>query len=67
MVEPREKPTVNFLGIDGNSLSIVGHVKDALRKAGADEEYVKNYQMEALSGNYDHLLVVTMEYVHVNC
>ena len=65
MTEPREKPTVNLVGTDGNALSIIGRVKEALRKAGADEEYVMNYQMEATSGDYDHLLVVTMGYVNV--
>jgi hypothetical protein len=65
MTEPREKPTVNLVGNDGNAFSIIGRVKEALRKAGADEEYVMKYQVEATSGNYDHLLVVTMGYVHV--
>lgn len=65
MTEPREKPTMNLLGADGNAFSIIGRVKDALRKAGADEEYVMQYQIEATSGDYDNLLVVTMGYVHV--
>ncbi len=65
MTEPREKPTVNLIGTDGNAFSIIGRVKEALRKAGADEEYVKNCQIEATSGNYDHLLVVTLGYINV--
>ena len=64
MTEPREKPTVNLIGTDGNAFSIIGRVKKALLKAGADEEYVKNYQMEALSGNYDHLLVKLLAYMY---
>jgi hypothetical protein len=65
MTEPREKPTVNLIGTDGNAFSIIGRVKDALRKAGADEEYVMNYQVEATRGNYEHLLVVTLQYINV--
>jgi hypothetical protein len=65
MTEPREKPTVTLVGTDGNAFSILGKVQKALRNAGADEEYVMKYQVEATSGDYDNLLVVTMGYVHV--
>jgi hypothetical protein len=65
MTEPKEKPTVTLVGTDGNAFSILGRVQKALRKAGADEEYVRKYQMEATSGDYDNLLVVTMGYVHM--
>ena len=66
MTEPREKPVVTLVGTDGNAFSILGRVQKALRKAGADEEYVQKYQDEATSGGYDNLLVVTMGYVHVD-
>jgi hypothetical protein len=66
MTEPREKPTVKLVGTDGNAFSILGRVQKALRQAGADEEYVQKYQKEATSGNYDNLLMVTMDYVHVD-
>jgi hypothetical protein len=65
MVKPNEKPIVQLVGTDGNAFSILGRVQKALRKAGADEEYVQKYQDEATSGNYDHLLVVTLGYVQV--
>ena len=66
MVIPKEKPVVNLIGTDGNAFSILGRVQKALRMAGADEEYIQKYQDEATSGNYDHLLVVTMGYVQVD-
>lgn len=66
MIEPKEKPTVQLVGTDGNAFSIIGRVKKALRQAGADEEYVQRYQAEATSGDYDNLLVVTMGYVQVD-
>jgi hypothetical protein len=65
MTEPTEKPTVKLIDTDGNAFSIIGRVKEALRKAGADKEYVFRYQEEAMAGTYDNLLCVTMDYVHV--
>ncbi len=65
MTEPKEKPTVKLIDTDGNSFAIMGRVKTALVKAGADKEYVKKYLDEAMSGDYDNLLCVTMDYVHV--
>lgn len=36
MKGPFEKPTVKLIGEDGNAFSIMGHVKKALKRAGAD-------------------------------
>jgi len=66
MTKPIEKPTVKLIDTDGNAFAIMGRVKDALRKAGADKEYVDKYLKEAMFGDYDNLLCVTMDYVHVN-
>jgi len=65
MKGPLTKPTVKLVGEDGNAFSIIGRVKKALRCAGADKEYIDKYLKEATSGDYDHLLVVSMEYVNV--
>jgi hypothetical protein len=65
MTKPKEKPTVKLIDTDGNAFSIIGRVKEALRKAGADKEYVDKYLEEAMFGDYDNLLCVTMNYVHV--
>ena len=65
MKKPENKPTVNLIGKDGNAFSIIGKVRKALARAGADKEYVDKYQDEAMSGDYDHLLVVTMGYVEI--
>jgi len=43
----------------------MGHVKKALMQTGADREYIDQYLSEATSGDYDHLLAVSMEYVDV--
>jgi len=65
MTEPKEKPVVKLIDTDGNAFAIMGRVKDALRQAGADKEYVDKYLKEAMAGNYDNLLCVTMDYVDV--
>lgn len=65
MKEPLNKPIVQLLGQDGNAFAIMGRVKQALKSAGADKEYINKYLSEATSGDYDHLIVVSMEYVEV--
>jgi len=62
MIEPKEKPVINS-DIDGNAFVIMGTARKALRKAGADEEYINKYTTEAQSGDYGHLLQTTMKYV----
>lgn len=54
------KPKVKLIGEDGNAFYILGKVSKALPK----EEAIK-YRKEAMSGDYDNLLAVTMKYVEV--
>ena len=65
MKTPSIKPTVKLIGQDGNAFAIMGSIKQALKSAGADKEYIDKYLSEATSGDYDHLLAVSMEYVNV--
>jgi hypothetical protein len=65
MKSPDERPKVKLVGENGNAFSILGTVSKALKKAGADKEYIDQYLNKAMSGDYDHLLGVTMEYVDV--
>ena len=65
MKGPLTKPTVKLVGEDGNAFSIMAHVKQALRRAGADKEYIDKYLNAATSGDYGYLLAVSMEYVNV--
>ena len=65
MKGPLTKPTVKLIGQDGNAFSVMGLVKKALKHAGADKEYIDKFLNAATSGDYDHLLVVSMEYVNV--
>jgi len=66
MKAPETKPEVELVGEDGNAFAILGRVKKALRKAGADQEYIESYLNKATSGDYDHLLQTTMEFVEVS-
>jgi len=59
------KLKVKLLGEDGNAFAIMGKVSRVLRKAGFGDETVGRYKKEAMSGNYDNLLRVTMKYVDV--
>nr|BDD45425.1 hypothetical protein 1 [Desulfobacteraceae bacterium] len=65
MKKPDIKPTVKLIDTNGNAFAIIGRVKDALLKAGADKGYVQQYMNQAMSGDYDNLLCITMDYVHV--
>jgi len=56
---------VKLIDTEGNAFSIMGRMKNALFKAGADKEYVDKYLKEAMFGDYDNLLCVTIDYVHV--
>jgi len=60
---PDIKPTIELTSVDGNAFSVMGHVKQALKRAGADKEYIDQYINEATSGDYNHLLAVSMAYV----
>jgi len=65
MKAPSSKPTVKLIGQNGNAFSVMGNVKRALKRAGADQEYIDQYLEEAISGDYNHLLTVSMKYVNV--
>jgi hypothetical protein len=65
MIQPEVKPVVKLTGYNGNAFAIMGNVKQALRRNGADKEYIDKYLCEATSGDYDNLLVVSMKYVDV--
>jgi len=63
MKAPDERVEVKLVGEDGNAFAIMGKVRRALRKHGADKEYIDKYLKEAMSGDYDNLLMVTTKYV----
>jgi hypothetical protein len=65
MDEPKFDIEVQLTGRDGNAFSIMGAVADALRRAGATREQIREYQDESTSGDYNHLLHTATQWVHV--
>ena len=57
---------VNLVGQDGNAFMVMGLAQKAAKKAGLDKEQIDEYLEEAMSGDYNHLLQVTMKYFDVN-
>ena len=53
---------VKLVGEDGNAYAILGRVRRALMRAGMPDK-AREYLARATSGDYDHLLRVTLEYV----
>jgi len=58
----KEQVKVKLVGEDGNAFAIMGRVVTAMRRAGWSKEEIDKYTAEARSGNYDHLLQITMDY-----
>jgi hypothetical protein len=57
---------VSLSGIDGNAFSIMGAVNKAMRRAGVSKEEQDEYFKQATAGDYNQLLVTTMEWVKVS-
>jgi CO dehydrogenase/acetyl-CoA synthase gamma subunit (corrinoid Fe-S protein) len=57
----KQKPTVKLIGRDGNAFFILGTVKEALLKAGLEQE-AKEFMKKATADDYNNLLRVVMEY-----
>lgn len=62
---PSIKPKVKLISEDGNAFAIMGAVAMALRKAGADQEYLDQYLDRSTGGDYNHLILTAMMYVDV--
>ena len=51
---------------DGNAFMIVSRVAGALRRAGVSAADVAQFNLDAMSGDYDNLLQTCMRWVHVS-
>lgn len=66
MAKPKYPEIVaKLLGEDGNAFNLIGIVKRALRAGGVPEVECSQFTHEAMSGDYDNLLVVCMTWVTV--
>jgi hypothetical protein len=62
---PKTDVKVKLIGQDGNAFYILGSVIKALKRAGYDRDFIQQFQDEATSGDYNHLLQTVMEYVDI--
>jgi len=56
---------VQLTGQDGNAFAIMGAVVKGLRRGGVSAEEIDAYRTDSMSGDYNHLLNVAMEWVNV--
>lgn len=56
------KNKYNLVGVDGNAFAIMGYVRRALIESGHGDK-VEEYFAKAKSGNYDNLVVVSLDYI----
>lgn len=59
------KPKVKLSGSDGNAFAVMGKVSQTMKNSGYSKEDIDQYKKEAMSGDYDNLLRVSMKYVDV--
>lgn len=52
----------DLVGVDGNAWAVMGYVGKALKNEGLGN-MVDEYQKKAMSGDYDNLLRVSLEYL----
>jgi len=57
------RPEAEIVGQDGNAFAIMGRVNRALKRAGNEQSILDSYREQATSGDYSHLLAVTMAFV----
>jgi len=50
-----------LVGVDGNAFSVMGYVKKAMRQSGMSKEEANKYQNDAMRGNYDQLICLSMK------
>lgn len=52
-----------LVGVDGNAYSVMGYVTNAMRTAGMPKAERDEYLKNAMSDDYNHLLVVSMDMI----
>lgn len=60
------KPVLQLVGQDGNAFAILGLALRAAKKAGWTTEQQDAYTTRAMSGDYQNLLAVTLEFFDVH-
>ena len=57
------KQKYNLVGIDGNAYSVMGYVIQAMKREGFSKSEIDDYQADAMSDDYNHLLSVSAEMI----
>lgn len=58
--------SVKLIGENGNAFAILNSVTKALKRAGVSVEEIAQFKSEAMSGDYNNLLRVCMDWVEVD-
>lgn len=59
----RVKPLLKMVGEDGNAFSIIGRARQVMRRSRWTDEEIQKFTDDVSSGDYNHLLARTMDYV----
>jgi hypothetical protein len=57
--------TVQLSNEDGNAFAILGRVTRAMKQGNCTKQQCEEFMSQAMSGDYDNVLKVCMEYVNV--
>ena len=57
------KKHYDLVGIDGNAFNVMGYVRRAMKECGFSKDEIEAYTKDATSGDYNHLLVVSMDII----
>ncbi len=53
----------SLVGVDGNAFAVMAYVRNAMKREGWDKELIDSYTQEAMSGDYDNLLIVSVRMI----
>jgi hypothetical protein len=53
---------VDLVGQDGNAFAILGRCISAAKKAGLSPDQIEEFRVQAMSGDYSHLLATCMNF-----
>jgi hypothetical protein len=52
-----------LVGVNGNAFAIMGYVSNAMIECKFTRQEIDEYRKKAMSGNYDNLLAVSLDYI----
>lgn len=59
----KNKKEYCLIGVDGNAFNVMGYVRRAMKETGFTREEIEAYTKDATSGDYNHLLVVSIDMI----